>query len=205
MWFSEQHLDEMDNRFRVNFINSLSGFKSANLIGTDDGHGHHNLAIFSSVVHLGANPALMGFINRPDTVDRHTLQNIRDTEQFTINAVNGDIFGNAHQTSARYPRHLSEFDCTQLTPVAGKLISAPYVLESRLRVGLQLVDEIKLKINGTHLVIGEIVEVYAEKESLNEDGYIDVEQLNTVCLSGLDSYHQTNKITRLPYAKVAGE
>lgn len=69
----------LDTRQRAALINSLSGFKSLNLIGSISSSKITNLAIFNSVFHLGANPPLMGFIIRPDSVDRHTLQNILDT------------------------------------------------------------------------------------------------------------------------------
>ena len=62
---SHDQLLKMDARYRAQLVNSLSGFKSANLIGTRNKQNHNNLAIFSSVVHLGSSPALVGFITRP--------------------------------------------------------------------------------------------------------------------------------------------
>ena len=100
--------DALDDRFRVNLINALSGFKSANLIGSVCTQGQTNLAIISSVVHLGANPPLMAYINRPASVERHTLDNILDTGQFTLNHVNIDIIEAAHQSSARYNKEQSQ-------------------------------------------------------------------------------------------------
>lgn len=55
------HLDNyqigtLEDRKRIALINSLSGFKSLNLIGTINNQGQTNLAIFNSVVHIGANP-----------------------------------------------------------------------------------------------------------------------------------------------------
>lgn len=55
------HLDNyqignLEDRKRVSLINSLSEFKSLNLIGTINNQGQTNLAIFNSVVHIGANP-----------------------------------------------------------------------------------------------------------------------------------------------------
>ena len=80
-------IDAMAQRYRANFINSLSGYKSANLIGTCNEQQQTNLAIISSVVHIGANPPLMGMIMRPHTVTRDTLGNIKQTGLFTINAL----------------------------------------------------------------------------------------------------------------------
>lgn len=56
MTLSRQDIQAMDQRERARLINSLSGFKSANLIGTCDKQGLENLAVVSSVVHLGSNP-----------------------------------------------------------------------------------------------------------------------------------------------------
>ena len=49
----------------IHLINSLGGFKSVALIGTKSEAGNTNLAIFSSIFHLGANPPLVGLIFRP--------------------------------------------------------------------------------------------------------------------------------------------
>ena len=92
----------MEERFRVFFVNALSGFKSANLVGTTSRDGHDNLAMFSSVVHLGANPPLLGMVSRPHSVRRDTLENIRATGYYTINHVHQSFFESAHQAAARY-------------------------------------------------------------------------------------------------------
>ena len=194
-------LDELEQRFRVNLINSLSGFKSANLIGTVDALGNHNLAIVSSVVHLGANPPLIAFINRPDTVERHTLENIAATGCFTVNQVNVDCWQQAHQTSARYPREISEFAAVGLRPEILGSCRAPFVAESRLRFACVLVDQQQLAVNGTVMVIGRITDLYVDGSAVREDGYIDIEHLGTVAVSGLDSYHTTHRLGRLEYAK----
>lgn len=191
----------METRKRAAFMNSLSGFKSASLIGTIDKNNNSNLAIFSSVIHLGSNPALVGFINRPDTVDRHTFENILATNYFTINHINKSIYKQAHQTSARYPKDISEFDATGLTPEFQNSFKAPFVKESNIKYGLEFIEKHDLKINGTILVIGKVVEVILPESCLLSDGAIDIEMAETIAISGLDSYHTTNKIARLSYAK----
>ena len=52
-------LAQMEKRYRAQLINSLSGIKSANLVGTINKDRQTNLSIVSSVFHLGADPALM--------------------------------------------------------------------------------------------------------------------------------------------------
>lgn len=188
-------------RYRAQLINSLSGFKSANLIATIDKRDNTNLAIFSSVVHLGASPALVGFIMRPDSVERHTLENIQITKQYTINQVNQDIWQAAHQTSARYLREECEFQKTGLTREFIEGVKVPFVKESQLKYLLTLQDIVPIKANNTLLVIGEITDILCQKHAIKDDGYIDIESLKTVSLSGLDSYHNTQRLSRLSYAK----
>jgi flavin reductase (DIM6/NTAB) family NADH-FMN oxidoreductase RutF len=200
-YFSSSDILQMETRTRAAFINSLSGFKSASLIGTVDAHGQTNLAIFSSVFHIGSNPALIGFINRPDTADRHTLENILATNCFTINHVHAGIYRQAHQTSARYPKGLSEFEATGLTPECLPLLAAPYVKESHIKYGLSLVETHHLAINGTILVIGKVEEIIVPENCVLPTGAIAIEQAETIAISGLDSYHNTQLLGRLSYAK----
>jgi flavin reductase (DIM6/NTAB) family NADH-FMN oxidoreductase RutF len=192
---------QMETRSRAAFMNSLSGFKSASLIGTIDDQGNTNLAIFSSVIHLGSNPALIGFINRPDSTSRHTLENIMKTNCFTVNHINKAIYKQAHQTSARYPKDVSEFDATGLSTEFSNSLQAPYVKESRVKYGVEFAEKHELKINGTILIIGKVIEVIIPENCLMVNGGINLEQAETITISGLDSYHSTEQIARLTYAK----
>ncbi|MCU0354219.1 MAG: flavin reductase [Cytophagales bacterium] len=191
--------DQMEQRFRTNLVNSLSGFKSVNLVGTVNGRGETNLAIFSQVFHVGANPPLMGMLVRPDTVPRHTLANLLETGYFTLNHIQADFYEAAHRTSARYEE--SEFEACGFTPVFSDRHPAPYVGESVVRTGLQFVEKHELAINGTILVIGRVVELHCPAECVQTDGYLDIEQAGSITCSGLDSYHTTQRLGRLPYAK----
>ncbi len=200
--FTNRQISELEKRKRTALINSLSGFKSLNLIGTVNKKSQTNLAIFNSVIHLGADPALMGFISRPDSVEWHTLENIKETGHYTINHVNAAIFEKAHQTSARYKREESEFDAVGLKADFKNEFLAPYVQESHMQIGLQLQEIIPIQINNTQLVIGEVVELYFPAEIWDDDqGVFDIEKAGTVAGSSLDGYHSTQLIKRMKYAK----
>ena len=198
--FNRKDIDEMETRFRNHFINSLSGYKSANLIGTQDAEGNTNLSIVSSVFHLGANPPLMGMIIRPHSVPRHTLENIIQTEQYTINQVSSSMVTQAHQTSARYDKHTSEFDVTGLIPEYIEGFVAPFVQQSQLKIGLTLVER-QTMINDTELVIGEITHVTLGCDAMDEDGFVNLSRLETVAVNGLDGYCSAQLLERLAYAK----
>ncbi|MCO4794853.1 MAG: flavin reductase, partial [Bacteriovoracaceae bacterium] len=184
----EEEFLNFSERYRARFINSLSGVKSANLIGTCDKNGKTNLSILSSVFHLGSSPALIGLIIRPDTARRDTLNNIRETGFYTINHVNREILEQAHQTSARYPQEISEFDACNLTPEYLNNFCAPHVLESHIKMSVEKVREINIEENGTHLIIGKITNVYLPNNCFDTDGRVDILRAGTVSVSGLDSY-----------------
>jgi flavin reductase (DIM6/NTAB) family NADH-FMN oxidoreductase RutF len=198
---SNAQIMDMEQRKRAQLINSISGFRSVALIGTIDTQGQTNLAIFSSIVHLGSNPPLLSFIMRPDSVERHTLTNIMDTGFYTINHINSSIYEKAHQTSARYPKNVSEFDAAQLTPQFKDGFMAPFVKESHIQIGMEFKERIEISINQTSMIIGEIKFVHYPANCLLEDGFIDIEKAGTITSAGLDSYHTTQLLQRLQYAK----
>ena len=191
----------MEKQKRTNLVNSTGGFKSVCLIGTKDKKGKTNLAVFNSIIHIGASPPLIAFIVRPDSVDRHTLSNILETGCYTMNHLNETIYKKGHQTSARYPKEISEFSAVGLTEDYKDVFFAPYVKESNVQLGIQFKERIDLTINGTILIIGQIGHLYFPKNCLYEDAFLDLEKANTITCSGLDSYHKTQRIERLSYAK----
>lgn len=186
---------------RTNLINGLSGFKSAFLIGTKNKNAQTNLAIFSSAMHIGANPPLLGFIQRPASVERHTYENIIETGFFTFNHVPLDFYKNAHQTAARYSREKSEFKAAGFEEYYSENFFAPYVKESPIKIGLSLEEEIKIKTNGTILIIGKVQEIFIDPSYISESGNINLGSARTIVVNGLDTYYKTEKIGTLPYAK----
>ncbi len=201
MILTKQNILDFEKLYRAAFINSISGFKSASLIGTISSEGKTNLAIFNSVIHVGANPPALGFLMRPVSVERHTYNNIKETNHFTINHVNKEISEQSHQTSARYDENISEFDACGLTPEFTKRIKAPYVKESKIKIGLKFVEEQEIKFNGTVFIVGEIIEIILPDDLTAKDGFVDIEKAGSIAISGLDSYHKTKGISRLEYAK----
>jgi len=199
--FSVEQIKLMDRFTRTHFINTLSGFKSVSLIGTINKVGQANLAIFSNLVHIGADPALIGFVNRPTEAAPHTLANIQATEFYTVNHIHSGIFEKSHQTSAKYPEHISEFEAVGLTPLFRPGISAPFVEESKVQYVLKLEEVIPIKLNGTFLVVGSLQQAFIPAEIMDEDGYLYIEKANSLCSLGINGYYETKLLEKLPYAK----
>ena len=201
MIFKKDDIEQFEQRYRTAFVNSLAGFRQAVLIGTKSVDGDTNLAIFNSLIHLGANPALFGLINRPDSVERHTLQNIIDTKEYTLNYVGAVYYKKAHQTSARYEKVISEFDEVGFKEIYHPFCKAPFVEEAIVKIAMKLEDIIPIPLNGTVLIIGSIMQVEMDASMIGPDGFIELSEAEILISQGLDAYFVSKKLGRLPYAK----
>lgn len=190
-----------DSRKRARFINCLSGIKSAILVGTSNAQGVDNLAIFSSIFHLGADPSLMGMIVRPDVSPRHTLQNLIERKTYSLNLLPYDLRAQGHQTSARYPSDESEFETCGFSVERIRDLKVPFVKESQVKWLMELIRIVDIPENNTHMVIGRVVEVFYPEEILRDDGSLDLAATAPCLVTGLDSYHSVGKGIRYEYAK----
>jgi flavin reductase (DIM6/NTAB) family NADH-FMN oxidoreductase RutF len=191
---------------RLTLINSITGFKSGNLIGTINGDGLSNLSVFSSAVHIGSEPALIALVTRPivdgGKTSRHTYDNIKNSGFFTINHIHNGIIKQSHQCSASYPDGISEFDAVGLTPQYVGDFCAPFVAESRIKMGLSFVEEYFIKANNTVMLIGKVEHLIFPTDCVDALGNLDLNAAETTAVSGLDSYHSAKLLERLAYARV---
>ena len=199
--YNTADMEAWERFYRANLINSLTGFKSVNLIGTVNTEGQTNLGIFSSIVHIGSNPPLIGYINRPLIAAPHTLANIKATGVYTINHIKPSFVQNAHQTSAKYDAGVSEFAEVGLTPEFHDHIAAPFVKESSIKYALSLEEIIPIRLNDTFLVIGKIISILMDSDIISEDGFLHLDRAESICSNGIDGYYTTALISRFSYAK----
>ena len=187
-FFNHKQILDLDKIYKINLINSCSGFKSANLLGSVSKEGIPNVAVFSSVTHLGSNPPTLGFILRPTTVPRDTYKNIKENESFTINHIYEDIIEDAHHTSAKYPEKISEFDVTNLEEEYKGNFKAPFVKSAPVQMSMKFIEEIYIPSNDVVLIVSQIEELYVKDELLQKDGLINLSKGNVVTINGLDTY-----------------
>ncbi len=200
MIFNKADIENLEKRFRTAFINSLGGFRQAVLVGTKSKEGQTNLAIFNSLIHLGASPALFGLISRPDSVQRDTLQNILDTKEYTLNYVRADKYEKAHQTSARYEKGVSEFDKVGFKELYHNNF-APFVADAVVKIAMKLEQTIPITLNGTILIIGSVIQIEIGESLVGKDGFIALSDAEVLLSQGLDAYFVSKPIGRLKYAK----
>lgn len=201
MIIDKETIINYENRYRATMINSLAGIKQTFLIGTRSKDGLSNLAVFNSLIHIGANPPFWGFICRPDTVRRDTLNNILETDNYTINYLAATYFEKAHQTSAKYEKEISEFKACGFTEVYLTNFNAPFVAEAHVKVAMKLEQKIDIAINGTIMIIGSIQQIELDETMLSADGFVALHKTNTLACAGLDAYYEISLIDRLSFAR----
>ena len=198
---SRDAIDEMEKIERLNLINSCTGYKSANLLATKSVDGKSNVAIFSSITHLGSSPALIGFIMRPTTVPRDTYKNIKETGYFTVNHITVDMIADAHHTSANYELGISEFDKTNLEEEYKNGIEIPFVKGSPVQLYCKYLNEYHIKENDTIHLIASIENLFFEEELAHKDGWLQIDRGNVVAINGLDGYCLPKLVDRFQYAR----
>ena len=202
MHLTKEDIENKDRIERLNIINSITGIKPANMIGSIDNRGQTNLAVFSSVVHLGSHPALLGFILRPlEKVRRHTYENILENGLYTINSVHRHFTEQTHYTSAKFAKEESEFEKCNFTEEYLFDFKAPFVKESHIKIGMRHIENIEIKYNNTMMVVGEIQHLQFPDESMDEKGHLDLSKFDAVGISGLNSYYGVDKIAQYPFAR----
>ena len=199
--YSKEQLTLLNSRFRANLINSCTGYKSSNLLATKSQEGITNVAIFNSVVHIGSNPPMLGFILRPLTVKRNTYENFKASGYFTVNQIPSNIIKKAHETSAKYDGDVSEFAKTHLTEEYINEFQAPFVKESHIKLGCRYINEYEIKENGCLIIIGEVLDLYLPKDIINEDGWVQLDKVDTTAIIGLDGYALPRLLDRFSYAR----
>ncbi|MEL6388880.1 MAG: flavin reductase [Bacteroidota bacterium] len=200
--FTLDDLQELDKYYRRHLLNSISGMKSANLVGTLSSHGVANLSMFSSVVHVGASPPLLGMVMRPLTVERQTYEYIKAQEgRYTLNHVHQKWIDSAHLCSAKFDRDTSEYDECKLTETYLDDFPIPFVGEATIRMGMQLVEEHPIASNGTIFLVGAVQSLHLDTALIRDDGNIDMSAAGAVAISGLETYYDVRPRAHFAFAR----
>ena len=203
MLLDSEDIKKLEKTKRLKLINSITGVKPANLIGTKNKGGISNLAIFSSVVHLGSKPPLLAFVTRTSKdVNRNTLNNILETKYYTINQIQKEFVKNAHYTSGKFNENISEFEMCKIEEENIDDFFAPFVKKSNLKIGMKLKEIIPIKSNDSTLVVGQVMKIIIDKSFLKNDFMFDLEKSGSIAIGGLNEYFTTKNLDHFPYVRL---
>ena len=189
---------DWENTNRVHFFHSILGPRTAWLLGTQNTEDVNNLALFSSIVHLGSNPALMGIKFRPVHVRRDSYRNIKSNKLFSLNMVSNDIIEKAHLCSHSIPAQESEFDYAQLQTAFHDGLNVPFLKDAPLSLLMRYSEEYFIEANQTVLMVASIENVFIDQSIVDDAGYVLHEHADTALVSGLNKYYRTEFNKELP-------
>ena len=100
--------------------------------------------------------------------ERYSYDIIKEKKQFAINLVTRDIIRQADYCGGKSGRDVDKFKETKLTPVKGKVISAPLIGESP--VSLECIVKDILPLGSHDLFLAEVVSVAVDKRYMDDKG-----------------------------------
>lgn len=152
-------------------------------VSTIDKDGNRNLAPYSFFNAFSSNPPIVVFSSNrraSDNTTKDTLHNIRETGECVINAVNYNIVRQMAVASVDFPKNISEFDKTGLTPIPSDLVKPFRVAESPSHMECKVKEVQTLGDGGGagHLIICEVVRMHIAKEVLTDKNRIDPNKID---------------------------
>ena len=182
---------------RGHFFNSLYGARIVPLLVTEG--PVWNAAPMSQILHVGADPARVGILLRPETSGHQTRKNLAQKPWASLHAMPADHVDQVHQASAAYDEDTSELDHLGWAYEGWPGWPVAYLPEAGWSLALE-VHEIHELSNGTALYVFDIHAVRAVHDPLPSGHWVDSASL--LHSIGLDQYGQAHLLGGpRPYAK----
>jgi hypothetical protein len=77
----------------------------------------------------------------------------------------------------------------------------PFVKESNVKYALSLVEIVPITHNNTFLVIGKVTDIILANSLIKHDGFLALEEAESLASLGVDAYYTTQIHARYGYAK----
>ena len=162
-------------------------------VSTVDKAGNVNLSPFSFFNAFGSNPPLVVFSPARrvrDNSSKHSLENVLEIPEATINVVNYSMVQQASLASSEYPRGVNEFVKAGFTEEPSVLIRPPRVKESPVQMECKVVDVIETGKEGgaANLVVCHILLMHVSEDVLTADKKINQHKIDLAARMGFDWY-----------------
>ena len=164
---------------------------------TIDSEGNVNLSPFSFFNAFGSNPPTLIFSPARrvrDNTTKHTLQNVQEIKEVTINIVNYPIVEQMSLSSTEYDKGVNEFIKSGLTEEPSVMVKPPRVKEAPAAFECIVKDIIETGQEGGagNLIICEVVLAHFSETILDENGKVDTVKADLVGRMGGNWYCRAN-------------
>lgn len=165
---------------------------------TIDRDGNVNLAPFSFFNVFGANPPILVYSpsrSGRDNTTKHTLDNVLEVPECTVNIVNYAMVQQMSLASTAYAKGVNEFKKSGLTEKISETVKPPRVAEAPVQFECKVIEVKALGDQGGagNLVICEITKMHISKEVLDANGQIDPVLIDQVSRMGANWYSRAKE------------
>ncbi|MBX2915989.1 MAG: flavin reductase family protein [Cyclobacteriaceae bacterium] len=164
-------------------------------VSSIDLQGNVNLSPFSFFNLFSMNPPILIFSPSRrvrDNTTKHTLQNVLEVPEVTINIVSYAMVEQTSLASCEYPKGVNEFSMAGFTAKYSQKIKPPYVAESPVSFECKVNQVLPLGEKGGagNLVICEVLLMHIQDSVLDENRMIDPYKLDVVARMGQNYYNR---------------
>lgn len=162
-------------------------------VSTMDNQGNVNLSPFSFFNVFSANPPVLIFSparRGRDNTTKHTLENVLEHPEVTVNMVSYDMVQQMSLSSTEYEKGVNEFVKAGFTEGKSKQVKPPFVKEAPVSFECKVMEVKSLGDQGGagQLVICEILLMHINEAVLGGDGKIDPQKIDHVGRMGGNWY-----------------
>ena len=166
---------------------------------TIDEEGNPNIAPYSFFNAFSSNPPVVVFssnIRGSDQGVKDTLHNVEATGEVVINAVSFSIVRQMAVASIQFPKGVSEFEKSGLTPIPSDLVRPFRVKESPVQMECKVKDIIRLGEHGGagNLIICDVLRIHINPNVVDERGRINPHKIDLM-----------GRLGRAYYVRASGE
>lgn len=165
---------------------------------TTSKEGHVNLSPFSFFNLFSTQPPILVFSPSRRLRDgsvKHTLTNMEEVPEVTINLVDVDMVQQVSLASCEYPKHIDEFVKAGFTPLKSEIVRPPRVAESKVQMECRVIQIIPLGHEGGsgNLALCEVLIMHVAENILNDAGtMIDHRKMHHVARLGGNWYSKVD-------------
>jgi len=173
---------------------------------TMDMAGNINLSPFSFFNLFSSNPPVVIFSPARrvrDNTTKHTLQNVLEVPEVTINIVDYDMVQQTSLASCEFPKGTNEFIKAGFTAEKAIMVAPPMVKESKIKLECKVLEVKPLGTEGGagNLVICEVLCMHIDESILDDNNKIDQTKLHHVARLGGDWYAKIDETNLFKVAK----
>ena len=148
------------------------------LVSCGDQPDNYNILTISWAANICTDPAMISISIRPE---RHSHDIIKRTKEFVINLTTEKLAYATDFCGVKSGRSVNKFEQMKLTPLPGKNVKAPLILESPVNIECKVIEIKKL---GSHdLFLAEVLCVHADEQYMNKKGSFHLSKAQPIAYS----------------------